>query len=382
MLRYYDLLMMNGKMILAMALSGITTGTAVFGAEPAATPPPASPQGPKIQFETTTHDLGKAMQGEKIKYTYVFTNTGDQVLEISGVHACGCITIGDFTKKVEPDKTGSIPISFNSSGYNGTVNKSINVTCNDKNNAHPMLQFTATIWKGLDIEPQFVILNVQPDAPQTSTTVRIVNNTPEPLHLSAPESDNQAFTAQLKTVQPDKEFQVVISASPPFSARNLQGHITLKSSLASMPVINLTVYANVAPAVEVNPARIGLPPTPLTNEVKSKVSIVNRSAKALVLSEPTINAKGVRVELNEVQAGRMFEATLTFPAGFELTHSEVVELSIKSNVGSVPVVKVPVFQAPHRLVRSATMTMTPGGPAPRLPVMAPQPGAAPASARQ
>jgi hypothetical protein len=374
--------MMNGKLILAMAVSGLTMGTAVFGAEPAAAPAAAGTHGSKIQFEATTHDLGRAMQGERIKYAYVFTNTGDEVLEISGVHACGCITIGDYTKKVEPDKTGSIPISFNSAGYNGTVNKSINVTCNDKNNSHPMLQFTASIWKGIEVEPQFTILNIQPDAPQTSTTVRIVNNTPEPMHLSAPESDNPAFGAQLKTVQPDKEFQVVITATPPFSARNLQGHVTLKSSLASMPVISLTVYANVAPAIEANPARIGLPPTPMTNETKVKVSIINRSAKALVLSEPTINAKGVRVELSEVQPGRMFEATLTFPAGFELTRGEIVELSIKSNVGSVPVVKVPVSQAPRRLARSASMTMTPGGAAPRLPLMTPQPGVAPASAGQ
>lgn len=379
--------MMNGKMIRVMALLGLAMGAGVLCAQPPATSAPAATNapsgppalGPKIQFAATTHDFGRAMQDEKLKYTYVFTNTGDQTLEVTGVHACGCITIGDYTKKVEPAQTGSIPISFNSSGYSGTVNKSINVTCNDKSNSHPMLQFTANIWKGIDVQPQFSTLNIAPDAPQASTTVRIVNNTAEPLHLSAPVSDNPAFTAQLKTVQPDKEYQVVISATPPFSARNLQGHITLKSSVAATPVINLTVYASVAPALDVNPARINLPATPLTNELRMKVSITNRSTKPLVLSEPKINAKGVGLELNEVQAGRLFEATLVFPAGFDLPRAERVELSIKSNAASVPVVSVPVGQTARRIQRNAAMTRTPDTAPLRLPGAA-QPVVAPASA--
>src|ERR1035437_1003195 len=116
----------------ALAVSIVTVGTAVWGAEQPATlvpaaPAPAAPAatnviGPKIQFETMVHDFGRAKSGDQVKYTYIFTNVGDQVLELSGVQACGCIT-ADFTRKVEPGQTGTVPIGFNSANYAGPVIK-------------------------------------------------------------------------------------------------------------------------------------------------------------------------------------------------------------------------------------------------------------------
>ena len=114
---------------------------------------------PKIQFETTVHDFGRAKCGDQVKYTYIFTNVGDQLLELSGVQACGCIT-ANWTKKVEPGQTGAVPIGFNSANYNGPVIKTITVTCNDRTNPRPMLQFKGTVWKPIEVSPQLAVLNL------------------------------------------------------------------------------------------------------------------------------------------------------------------------------------------------------------------------------
>ena len=140
--------------------------------------------------------LARAKSGDPVKYTYVFTNAGDQLLELSGVQACGCIT-ANLTRKVEPGKTGTVPISFNSAGYSGPVTKAISVTCNDKTNPRPVLQFKGTIWKPIDVIPQFAVLNLTADAPLASATVLITNNMPEPITLSAPQCSNPAFAAEL-----------------------------------------------------------------------------------------------------------------------------------------------------------------------------------------
>src|SRR5262245_20732698 len=76
-------------------------------------PAPTMPQGPspKIVFLTPSFDFGKARTGDSVKHTLVFTNIGDATLEISNVRpGCGCTTTGEWTKKVEPGKTGTIPI--------------------------------------------------------------------------------------------------------------------------------------------------------------------------------------------------------------------------------------------------------------------------------
>src|SRR5258708_286165 len=111
---------------------------ALSQAEPPAAPtaaPPTPPlpaiadtnsPGPKIQFDDAIHDFGKAKSGEPVKYIYYFTNTGDQVLEVTHVQpSCGCTPAGEYSKRVEPGKTGTIPIQFNTANFNGQVYKTI-----------------------------------------------------------------------------------------------------------------------------------------------------------------------------------------------------------------------------------------------------------------
>src|SRR2546421_644196 len=100
-------------------------GAALAQAEPQPAPAPAAPAaidltappstgtvasaiGPKIQFETPTYDFGKTKAGDPVKHTFIFTNTGDAALELTAVQpSCGCTAAGEWTKRVEPGKTGT-----------------------------------------------------------------------------------------------------------------------------------------------------------------------------------------------------------------------------------------------------------------------------------
>ena len=54
---------------------------------------------PKMTFAETKHDFGKIMQGEKVNWTFDFTNTGDGDLVISQASAsCGC-TVPEWPKE-------------------------------------------------------------------------------------------------------------------------------------------------------------------------------------------------------------------------------------------------------------------------------------------
>jgi hypothetical protein len=340
------------SLIQALAISIVTVGTAVRGADqlpaPAAMPAPATLAatnviGPKIQFETMVHDYGRAKSGELVKYTYVFTNTGVQALELSGVQACGCIT-ADFTRMVEPGKTGTVPISFNSAGYGGLVVKTITVTCNDRANPRPVLQFKGTIWKPIDVIPQYAVLNLTADAPFASATVVITNNLEEPIALFAPQCNNPAFTAVLTTNQPGKEFRVVVTAASPLPAGYSQAVITLKTSSTNVPVVAVNAIANVQPAVTITPSQVVLPAAPLAQGLTNTISIVNHSTNGMTLSEPIVNATGVDAQVSAVLGGRHFVATLIFPQGFAIAPGSKTELSIKSTLPMAPSLKVPILQ--------------------------------------
>ena len=86
---------------------------------------------PQITFDTTAHDFGKLLQGEKVSYTYHFTNTGNMPLLISRVNTtCGC-TVGEFSKEpVKPGDNGTIKVTYDSNGHEGYVGRSLTVVSN------------------------------------------------------------------------------------------------------------------------------------------------------------------------------------------------------------------------------------------------------------
>src|SRR5262245_35838774 len=154
----------------------LLAGTTLVSAQqppvaPVSTPPaPADPAaviaavtaiGPKIAFETPLYDFGKVKSGEMIKHTFVFTNTGDELLILTNVQpSCGCTTAGEWSRQVEPGKTGSIPIQFNSGSYGGAVHKTVTVASNDKGQPTLVLNLKGTIWKPVDVNPQYAVLQV------------------------------------------------------------------------------------------------------------------------------------------------------------------------------------------------------------------------------
>lgn len=85
----------------------------------------------QIKFDKTTYDFGQLIDGEIVKYSFTFTNTGQKDLLIASVHtSCGCTASEYPTQAIAPGKTGKISVKFNSSGRRGFQNKSISVNTN------------------------------------------------------------------------------------------------------------------------------------------------------------------------------------------------------------------------------------------------------------
>lgn len=327
--------------------AAVLFGTVARAAEPASeTNATAAASGPRIEFAEPFFDFGRIEYGKIVDHTFVFTNTGDQVLKISDVQSsCGCTAATNWDRQVEPGKTGKIPILFNTGELAGPVGKNLWIVCNDTNNSPVLLGFTATIWKWIDAMPSVAAFSFGPDVQTNETRViRLVSNLDKPVTLSAPVCTNRSFKAELKTVQPGKEFELHVTVVPPLGPGSLVVPITMKSSSKKMPLVTVTAYAMVQPALIVIPPRIRLPKTPLPEEKQFDVRIRNNGSRPVVLSDPGINAKGAGVQLREIQPGRLFSLVVTFPAGFQEPSGTTVEVHVKSNTEQSPVLTVPVSQ--------------------------------------
>ena len=324
-----------------------------------ATPTTSETGAPKIEFGPMVYDFGKIKSGDIIRHDFVFTNTGTATLEIKDVRpSCGCTTAGTWEKLIAPGKTGSIPLQFNSTAFGGQVTKSATVICNDPAKSNVVLQVTGTVWKPIDVIPPTTVFNLTSDVTTNETkVVRIVSNLEEPITLSDAQSSNRAFLAAIKIVRPGKEFEVHVTAVPPFDAPTVFAPITVKSSSTQMALITLNAYVMVQEAVVVMPNQISLPPGPLTAPASSAFAIRNNSTNSLVLSDASVNVEGATVRISEPQPGRFFSVTVDFPAGFRMAPDQKVMVSVKSNHPKYALIRVPVIQPQPPTAQVSTNTL-------------------------
>ena len=353
--------------IAVLTIAGTLGGIALALAQTKDSSPTAAPvekkvpAGPKIQFAELVYDFGKVGSGELVKHTFVFTNIGTATLEITDVRpGCGCTTAGTWDKEVEPGKTGSIPLQFNSANFGGTVAKQATVTCNDLSQTNVVLQIKGTVWKPIDVTPTMAVFNLSSEA-QTNDTkvVRIVSHLDQPLTLSDLQCTNSSFKAELKTIKEGTEFELQITAIPPFNSASIIAPVTIKTSSTNMPVINVSAYAIVQQPVTVAPSQIILPPGPFTNVVQRVITVRNTGTNSLVLSDANVNVPGAQVHVQETQPGRSFSLSVDFPAGFEVKAGQQVAVSVKSDHPKFPLITVPVFQPKRAPTAAAVQGVSP-----------------------
>ncbi|MFM7721552.1 MAG: DUF1573 domain-containing protein [Bacteroidota bacterium] len=87
---------------------------------------------PEIFFEEAEFNFGIVAVGERITHSYSFVNKGKADLQIAQVTpSCGCTTLKDWPKTpIAPGGTGAITVEFNSAGFSGSIEKTIQVATN------------------------------------------------------------------------------------------------------------------------------------------------------------------------------------------------------------------------------------------------------------
>ncbi len=135
-------------------------GQATDPNQPAVNPDEQIPSGPttSIAFEETEFDFGTVDDGEKVKHTYKFKNTGNEPLIISSAKgSCGCTVPKFSSDPVAPGQTGVIDVEFDTKGKPGKQTKRVTVIANTVP-AQTFLNITGTV-------------NKDPNAPAASPTV-------------------------------------------------------------------------------------------------------------------------------------------------------------------------------------------------------------------
>ena len=91
------------------------------------------PTGPTttVVYEHTDFDFGTVKEGEKVKHTFKFKNTGSEPLIISNAKgSCGCTVPKWPSEPIPPGGSGQIDVEFDSKGKPGKQTKRVTVNAN------------------------------------------------------------------------------------------------------------------------------------------------------------------------------------------------------------------------------------------------------------
>lgn len=101
-------------------------------AQPSTSEPVADPAAPKMTFEVMEYNFDSIVQGDTVKYTFKFKNTGKSPLLITDAQVgCGCTQPTYSKEPIAPGKSGTIYVEFRSVGKMGPQDKTITIVSNN-----------------------------------------------------------------------------------------------------------------------------------------------------------------------------------------------------------------------------------------------------------
>lgn len=104
----------------------------------------------EFKFDKEEYGFGTITQGQSVSYDFTFTNTGNEPLIITNAQAsCGC-TVPQWPKEpIMKGQSGTIKVTFNSTGKLGVQDRTVTITSNAKQN--PMvLHLKGTVDKAVE----------------------------------------------------------------------------------------------------------------------------------------------------------------------------------------------------------------------------------------
>jgi hypothetical protein len=103
-------------------------------------------KGPHISFDKTEYDLGRIGQNGEYTFSFKYTNTGSDTLNILDVKSgCGCTVVEQGKDTLEPGESSEIKGTFHSGQYKGRLVRAISVKSNDPDNSEIILYINSII---------------------------------------------------------------------------------------------------------------------------------------------------------------------------------------------------------------------------------------------
>jgi len=272
----------------------------------------ANESGPRITFESMVCDLGQIPPRTKHVCEFKFTNTGNEVLEITKVHStCGCIISKLKKKEYAPGKSETLQATYQSSASAGQVKKYVLVYSNDKVNPKVILTVKTEIVIKVAHEPKrFNLVLDKENAGCPAVTLTSLDN--QPFSITGFKSTGDSITADFDPSVKEASFVLKPKVNMEKLRKGMKGQIEI--SLNHPECKTLMIVYNTLPEFEFDPrvvyVREAEPLKPVTKTVR-----IRSNYNEYVEVESTSSKKGIVKVLTQekIRNGYQFELQITPP---------------------------------------------------------------------
>ena len=332
--------------------AGVATAQTADESAPKAGEKPVekSGSGPVATPLDATHDFGKIWTGEDLKHTFQIKNTGSEVLKITKVKpACGCTKKGKHPDEIAPGQTGEFSFGLNTKKLHGNFTKAITVSTNDPAHESLTLKLVGEVQHFVEVTPSAATFGrLKPDSVSTKT-LKVLNNTGENLDIKlASDASEGCFKAELSEVVPGKEYELTVTAQPPYNSGNNRHMIKLLTNHPQQKEIQVTCLALVPQRLELRPDNLRVALGAKTQS-KRRLRFTNNGDDPVNLLSVTSSADSEQLltEVKTYQEGRSYEITVTIPANYA-PPKDGVSIVLNTDDKETPKLEVPIVATEQR----------------------------------
>jgi hypothetical protein len=305
-------------------------------------------KGPGIHFGSDKFNFGTVEEGKLVDHTFTFTNNGTETLQVTEVHpTCGCTLSGDFDKEVLPGKSGKIPVTFKSAGFDGSVTKTITVKTNVPDKADVTLTLEGKVNVSVSVNPKVLFLgNVERDrTTPLEGKIAITNKQPAKFKITDVVLSNDNVASSVETLKDGYEYSIGITVRPPFKDGQVMGTVQVITDSKLTPEINAQFSYYLEPMVKTYPNPLFVSLEKIANGELFEINIECQPGPDMQVIDLASNNAKVKPKLVTVEKGRKYKVTLSFPKDFAFDDSNTVLVTFKAkNVPGDPSFTIPVLK--------------------------------------
>ncbi len=261
-----------------------------------------------ITFAKSNHDFGVIEKGKKVSTMFDFKNTGKADLEIIDVKvSCGCTSAALEKTVYKPGESGSIPVSFDSARFSGTVHKTLTVKSNAANAPEFQLKFTGEVQAEVNVKPVNLTLFSIKRGEDIDRTIELTTAKLDRLEIQEAKSNLDFLKLEPVRVS-DQKVHLKVSFSGkdlPKDVDNYRGMIQLKTNAASQPQISTAIYIRLANPVRVVPGSVNFFASPKGQSREAVVELSPTDADSIQIMEVASSLDFIKAEPIEGETAKL-----------------------------------------------------------------------------